>query len=230
MRAPATGLRGPSSAALASTRRTLPSGAMADAAYCAPGLAKLPVSTHSQLLEVADERRVQAHLHAEVLEHGDAGGRARCSRAAARTSASSTPAIAAYPAMSTSARAVTTSSAPVVCSATQARSTRPSSTTDGGERGEQPGVGAGPHLQVDVGELGGLGAPRIDDDHRPGRVAGDLLQRRAGAREAVATATGSCRRTRRPRRARSRRARWCRTCWALTQNSPVFSWARALER
>jgi hypothetical protein len=47
MRAPTTGLRGPSSPAVASARRTLPSGAIADAAYWAPGLAKFPVSVHT---------------------------------------------------------------------------------------------------------------------------------------------------------------------------------------
>ena len=52
-------------------------------------------------------------------------------------------------------------------------------------RGEAPGVGAGPDLEVEVGQLGRLGAPRIDDDQRPRRVAGDLLQRRAGVGEAV---------------------------------------------
>ena len=56
----------------------------------------------------------------------------------------------------------------------------------GGEGRDQPGVGAGPHLQVDVGQLGGLGAAGVDDDHRPGGVAGDLLQRGPGPGEAVA--------------------------------------------
>ena len=37
-------------------------------------------------------------------------------------------------------------------------------------RGEQEGVGAGLHLEVDVGELGGLRAARIDDDQRARRV------------------------------------------------------------
>ena len=42
---------------------------------------------------------------------------------------------------------------------------------------------AGP--EVEVGQLGGLGAPRVDHDHRPVRVGGDRLQRRAGVRDAV---------------------------------------------
>ena len=40
-------------------------------------------------------------------------------------------------------------------------------------------------LEVEVGQLRGLGAAGIDHDHRSLRVAGDLLQRRARAREAV---------------------------------------------
>ena len=46
MRAPATGLRGPSSPAATSALRTLPSGARLDGAYWVPGRPKLPVSSH----------------------------------------------------------------------------------------------------------------------------------------------------------------------------------------
>ena len=56
---------------------------------------------------------------------------------------------------------------------------------DRAERGEAPGVGAGAHLKVEVRELGGLGAAGIDDDQRPGRVAGDLFQRRPRPGDAV---------------------------------------------
>ena len=43
----------------------------------------------------------------------------------------------------------------------------------------------GADLQVDVGELGGLGAARIDDDQRARRILGDLLERDARARDRV---------------------------------------------
>ena len=56
---------------------------------------------------------------------------------------------------------------------------------DGGHRGEQPGVAAGLDLQVDVGELGGLGAPGVDDDHRAVRIARDLLEGDPGAWDRV---------------------------------------------
>ena len=54
------------------------------------------------------------------------------------------------------------------------------------QRRQAPGVGARAHLEVEVGQVGGLGAPRVEHDHRAGRVAGDLLQRGAGAGDAVA--------------------------------------------
>ncbi len=50
---------------------------------------------------------------------------------------------------------------------------------------EQPRVAARLHLQVDVGQVGGLRAARIDDDEAALGVARDLAQRHAGAREAV---------------------------------------------
>src|SRR5262249_30634691 len=53
------------------------------------------------------------------------------------------------------------------------------------ERREQPGVGAGLHLEMDVGDLGGLGAPRIDHDQAAARVFRDLPQGHSGARDAV---------------------------------------------
>ena len=57
---------------------------------------------------------------------------------------------------------------------------------DGAEHGAQaPGVGTWADLKVDVGHRGGLAAPGVDDDHRPGGVARDLAQRRPGPREAV---------------------------------------------
>ena len=53
-------------------------------------------------------------------------------------------------------------------------------------RRQQPGVAARCDLEVEVGEFGGLGDPRIDHDHRALFVLGDRLERGAGARDAVA--------------------------------------------
>lgn len=47
------------------------------------------------------------------------------------------------------------------------------------ERSEAERVGTWAHLQVEVGELGGLAALGVDHHHRSRRVVGDLLQRRA---------------------------------------------------
>jgi hypothetical protein len=46
-------------------------------------------------------------------------------------------------------------------------------------------VRAGSHLQVDVGEVGRLGAPRIDHHQRARRVLGQRVQHLARAGEAV---------------------------------------------
>ncbi|GGS91292.1 hypothetical protein RI060_01380 [Streptomyces janthinus] len=53
------------------------------------------------------------------------------------------------------------------------------------EAGQAPGVGAWLDLEVDVGEVGGFGADRVDDDHRAGGVLGDVLEHGAGPRDAV---------------------------------------------
>ena len=53
------------------------------------------------------------------------------------------------------------------------------------QRREQPRVGARLHLEMDVGDLGGLGAARVDHDQAARRILRDLAQRRARARDAV---------------------------------------------
>jgi hypothetical protein len=55
----------------------------------------------------------------------------------------------------------------------------------GDHRSQTPGVGPGPNAQVKVGELGGVGQHRVDHDHRPPGVLGDLLQDHARTREAL---------------------------------------------
>ena len=53
------------------------------------------------------------------------------------------------------------------------------------QRGQAERVGARAHLQVEVGELRGLRAARIDHDQRAAGILGDLLEDDARAREAV---------------------------------------------
>ena len=55
----------------------------------------------------------------------------------------------------------------------------------GGQRGQAPRIGARLDPQVEVGHLRGVGDHRIDDDHRALRVAGDLVEHRARARETL---------------------------------------------
>ena len=55
----------------------------------------------------------------------------------------------------------------------------------GSQRRHGVEVRARPHLEVEVGEVGRLGAHRVDDDHRAARVLADLLEDRAGPREAM---------------------------------------------
>ena len=52
-------------------------------------------------------------------------------------------------------------------------------------RREAERVGAGAHLEVEVGELGGLGPTRIEDNHAACGIVGDLFQHRAGVGDAV---------------------------------------------
>ena len=58
-------------------------------------LAEVPGQKHEQLVQVRDQRGVQVHLHAEVLERGHALGRRDAARRAARTCSSGTPLFAA---------------------------------------------------------------------------------------------------------------------------------------
>ena len=53
-------------------------------------------------------------------------------------------------------------------------------------RGQYPCVGSGLHGQVNVGQLGSFGTPRVDHDHGPVRIVGDLFQDGAGVWQAVA--------------------------------------------
>ena len=78
-----------------------------------------------------------------------------------------------------------TSARPSACAASQSPRRSSSCTITAIERREQEGVGAGLHLQVDVGDLRGLGAARVDHDQRALRVVRDLAQRHARARDAV---------------------------------------------
>ena len=98
--------------------------------------------------------------------------------------------------------------------------------------GEAPGVGAGTDLQVDVGQVGRLGAPRIDHDHRPrsGSLAIALSTVRARGKpwrlpRVLAEEHGHLGMFEVARRVAARAPEERPS----TQNSPVFSWASAFE-
>ena len=54
-----------------------------------------------------------------------------------------------------------------------------------GQGRQAPRVRPGAYPQVEVGHLGGVGADRIDDDHRPPRILCDVLQHGPGPRKAL---------------------------------------------
>ena len=61
-------------------------------------------------------------------------------------------------------------------------------------------------------------------------IVGDLLERGAGAREAVGLPRVLADEDRDLGVLEVARAAWPPSIWPLTQNSPVFSWASAFER
>ena len=107
-------------------------------------------------------------------------------RAAARINSSSTPQRSRVVGDRHLARAPSrTASAPLTCSARNCFVAEVFLDQHRGQRRQAPRVGARPHPQMEVGHLGGVGDHRIDDDHRARRVLGDLVEHRAGAREAL---------------------------------------------
>ena len=171
------------------------------------GLGEVAGEQPEQLVEVGAEDAVRRLLDAEVLERRDAESAAAMRRAAARmqllVDAAARRRSRRRRRLASSA---STGSAPFVCSARKSVSARPSWTIVRRERGQAPGVGARADAEVEVGQLGGLGAHRVDarSSRAPGPWRSPSASRgRAGS---SATATGSCRRRPRPRRARSRRA------------------------
>ena len=180
-------------------------------AYWPPGMREVPGQQPHELLQVADERRVAVHLHAEVLEHRDARGRRDPARRGADQRLVDAADLAVPGDRHLAERGEHRARRRTRGRPSQSRSTSPSSTSTAAMAAMQPCVAAGPHLQVEVGHRRGLGDPRVDHDHRPAGIGGDRLERRAGVGDAVARSTGSCRRRTRPRSARSRRGAVCRT-------------------
>ena len=182
--APVTFVRGPltgsSSLRLARTRLAIAVGDV-----LRTRLAEVPGQQPEQLLEVADERRVTVHLHAEVLEDGDArrAGEPPCRGAdeLLGDAADGTPLRDRHGGQRRGDLVEPGGPLGQPCPVGESLVE-----DDRCHRPDEPGVAPWAHPQVEVGELGRLRAARVDHDHRPRGVVGDGLQRRAGVRDAVA--------------------------------------------
>ena len=106
-------------------------------------------------------------------------------RAVVRTSASGTPHFAQYSATGRCSKCGSTSARPSACAASQSRAIRPSCTITPISAASRKASRAGLHLEMDVGDLGGLAAARVDHDQRALRIVRDLPQGHARARDAV---------------------------------------------
>ena len=172
-----------------------------------PGLGEVAGEHPQQLLEPAVQRAVAVHLDAEVFEHRDAGGRGDAGvRHCADQLLVDTAARGVLGDRTATRTLRRSASQPVMCSSTQSAWTRPSCTSTATIADEAERVGARLHLQVEVGQLGGLAALRVDarSSTAPGRWRSPSA--RCGHAGSRGSATGSCRRTAPPRSARSRRA------------------------
>jgi hypothetical protein len=162
IRAPATGLRGASP-----PLRFLPS----------PRASEHP----EQLLEPAVERRVQAHLHTEVLERGNAVRSSDAARGSAKQVFVHTADLRelgdgnAAQHLEHRLDLVHMIVNPISGDQFLLRD-------HAAHGGETPRIGSWLDLEMEVGEIGGLRTSRIDDDHRTRRILGDLLERRSRTR------------------------------------------------
>ena len=148
------------------------------------GLAEVPREQPYELLEVAAERGVERHLHTEVFEDGHARGSCDATGRAAQQFL-----VDAADAGVVGDRDRAESGRHVVVAARVLIHPAPLHEAllddHGAQGGEAPGIGAGLHLEVEVGEVSGLGLARIDHDHRALGVGRDLLKRGAGVGHAV---------------------------------------------
>ena len=96
--------------------------------------------------------------------------------ATASMSASATPHRSANSESGTRPIASRTGSRSTTCVSRNVASTSSSRTRTASDRGDAVGIGARPDLEEVVGELGGLGAPGVDDDHGTLGIVGDLLE------------------------------------------------------
>jgi hypothetical protein len=97
------------------------------------------------------------------------------------------------------------------------------------DRDQQPRVGAGRTARWRSASRG-LGAARIDHDERARRIAREVLERDPRPRDRVRVPRVLAEEQRDVAVLEVGARAGCPSCWWLTQNSPVFSCASALER
>ena len=151
-----------------------------------PRAAEVAGQQEQQLLEVGVERRVRRLLDAEVLEDRDARGlRDAAARSRARGPRRRRSASAVLGDRHARELGEQRARRRVACAARKSSSSSSSSTSTASSAARQKASVPGPHLQMEVGQRGGLRAARIDHDQRARRILGDLLEDDARAREAV---------------------------------------------
>ena len=151
----------------------------------AAGVGEVAGEHPHQLLQVADQRRVPVHLDAEVLERGDARRRGHPPRRPANEVLVDTGDRAVLGDVERGEAGVDLVT-PVGVLGEPGVGVQALLDDDRDHRGEQPRVPPRRDTEVEVGQLGRLGDPRVDHDHRAAGVVGDRLQRRAGVGHAVA--------------------------------------------
>ncbi len=144
----------------------------------------VPGQQPDEAVQVAVERRVQVHLHAEILDHRDTLRACDALRdpTQQRLFHPADAGVLGHRDRLQHGLDVGIARGVLVEPRTRHESVLHD---DRGQRRQAPGVGAGAHGEVEVRHGGGLAAPRIDDDQRAGWIVLDRLQQRPRPREAV---------------------------------------------
>ncbi len=137
-----------------------------------------------QLVQIGAQRAVGCLLHAEVFEHRDTGGRADAPRRRTQQFLVDPAMLGVVGDRNLAQRGAHGIRAAHML-AEKCFVAQVFLDEDGGQRGQAPCIGAGSHPQVEVGHLGGVGDHRIDDDHRAGRIFGDLVEHHPRSRKAL---------------------------------------------
>ena len=149
----------------------------------APGFSEVPGQQVEQLLEVGVERAVRCLLDAQILEDRDPLRRDHQAHEGANVGLVHACAGAVVGDRDVhEGRTQLVDPARVVLDEVRVSALLEE---ESDHRAEQESVAPGPDLEVQVGDVRGLGAAGVDHDQRAVWVPSDLLQRHAGAREAV---------------------------------------------